>query len=121
MRSIRGNGILRIHHDRGHPHVNHIITAEEQVLQMVEEDPMVSTRAVSRHVVVSHSTACRILNRESMHLYHYKRVQDLFITKGFLQRLATPEKDFLINTMTTYGWSITHMLPANQITRKGSV
>jgi len=44
---------------------------------MIEEEPGISIRAISRQINVSRSTVHRVLQDERMHPYHFSMVQQL--------------------------------------------
>lgn len=48
---------------------------EEAVLNLVEDNPGLSTRDIARHVGISQPTAWRILRSQNLHPYHIQRVQ----------------------------------------------
>lgn len=54
-----------------------IMDAEEEILEMVRDDPGRSTRSMARDVNVSTWTVRRALREEGMHPYHIQRVQCL--------------------------------------------
>lgn len=50
---------------------------EETILNIVDETPRTSTRAIARRVHVSQPTVWRVLNEERLHPFHIQRVQAL--------------------------------------------
>lgn len=53
-----------------------IPSVEEAVLRTVEDNPATRTRAVTRALDLSHSTALRTLNDMEMYPHHLQRVQN---------------------------------------------
>lgn len=51
--------------------------ADDQVLNLAEQDPTTSVRVLSRTTGISTRTVHRILKRHELHPYHYTRVQTL--------------------------------------------
>jgi hypothetical protein len=54
-----------------------LAAVEEEILERVEEDPMISTRQLDREVGLSHWTVWRTLQENLLHSYHIQRVQSL--------------------------------------------
>lgn len=50
---------------------------EEDVLRMITEDPKLSVRLIANRLNLSKWTVWRILKREGLHPYHFRRVQDI--------------------------------------------
>lgn len=50
---------------------------EETILLMIEEDPSISIREISRRLNISKTTVQRILKENKMHAYHFTKVQNL--------------------------------------------
>lgn len=60
---------------------------EEAVLEVVENNPSMSTRGIATHVGISHTSVWRTLNSNDMHPYHIQQVQ-LLQREDFDARLA---------------------------------
>lgn len=75
----RDTGELQPHYGRdgGPDRLQRILNAEEQVLQLVAEDPSRSTRSIGRQLRVSNRVVWRTLNEDLQHPYHFQRVQAL--------------------------------------------
>lgn len=50
---------------------------EEEVLRLITEDPRLSVRLIANRLNLSRWTVWRILKREGLHPYHFRRVQDI--------------------------------------------
>ena len=55
------------------------LETEENILDMVEEDPTTSTRIMGRELNVGHVTVHRVLKRELLHPFHRTKVQELHV------------------------------------------
>lgn len=61
----------------GRPHRQDGVNVEENILQIVEDDPTVSSREISRQLEVSQSLVWCTLNTNKLYPYHMERVQGL--------------------------------------------
>lgn len=61
----------------GRPAPPEMVEIEENILEMVEDDPTISTRAIATQVDVSHSKVWKTIRQEQYYPYHYQRVQAL--------------------------------------------
>lgn len=75
----RETGVLQTRQGRGGGPGRHqrILDAEEEVLNLVEEDPSTSTRKISRQVGVSNRIVWRTLRENQLYPFHVQRVQAL--------------------------------------------
>lgn len=71
----------------GRPRTVRTVQLEENVLNMVEEDPSTSTRKISNELNVSSGTVWHILRENLLYPYHIQRVQAL-LPDDFLPRIA---------------------------------
>lgn len=75
---LADTGVLLPNYEgRGRESTRRVLRAEEELLQVVERNPSVSTRVAARQVGVSRSTVHRIFRRNLLHPYHIQRVQEL--------------------------------------------
>lgn len=75
---LRERGTLHPRYEgRGAERIRRVLRAEEQLLEMVDANPGVSTRTAAMQVGVSRSTVHRILRENLLHPYHLQRVQAL--------------------------------------------
>lgn len=75
-RSLRENGTFptsKIRRERN----NNEHHQEENILQLVEENPALSTRRIGSVVNKSNVSVWRVLNKEKLHPYHLQKVQSL--------------------------------------------
>lgn len=79
MQRARDFGELQPHrgHGGGRDRQQRILDAEEQVLQIISQDPTRSTREIGRQLGVSNMVVWRALNEDLQHPYHFQRVQAL--------------------------------------------
>lgn len=63
--------------DAGRPRTVRNVGFEEQVLQMFERNPRLSTRAVSHDINYSASSVWRVLHGEGLHPFHLQKVHSL--------------------------------------------
>lgn len=77
-RRLRETGSVAANNvDRGRPRTRRTPEFEEEVLQMVDDDPGSSTRKIGRLVEVNHTTVHQILADEHLYPYHMTKVQAL--------------------------------------------
>lgn len=69
--------LLPTYEGRGHERSRRMLRAEEDLLDLVDRNPGVSTRQAARQVGVSRSTVHSILRCNLLHPYHIQRVQEL--------------------------------------------
>lgn len=86
-----------------------VLDLEPQILEIVEEEPNISSRRLALRVGVSASTVWRTLHEQGLHPYHVQRVQALqpgdpirriAFCQWFLQKLEQ-EPNFLNNLLMT--------------------
>ncbi|KAJ3661726.1 hypothetical protein Zmor_006113 [Zophobas morio] len=63
--------------DRGRERTERTLDAEEEILNVVENDPGISIRRLSYRVGVSPFVVWRTLHEQGLHPYHVQRVQHL--------------------------------------------
>ncbi|KAK3882488.1 hypothetical protein Pcinc_013131 [Petrolisthes cinctipes] len=63
--------------DRGRPHGEQVLDAEEDILDAIAGDPSTSTRRLGARFGVSHASVWRIVNRNGLHPYHYQIIHAL--------------------------------------------
>lgn len=63
--------------NEGRPEV-HNVHAEERILEIVEDDPCISTRAIAAQSALSHTSIHRILRRNGLHPFRPQKVQVLY-------------------------------------------
>lgn len=107
-----------------------VLEVEDDILEMIENNPQLSTREIARHLPVSHWTVWRALHEQQMHPYHVQRVQALVATDfprrrefcGWFLRQHQQQPDFseyvfstdeccftrngVLNFRNTHVWSI---------------
>lgn len=77
-RRLRECGTLKPRNmDRGRERIVRTTQNEENVLDILEENPSISTRRVAVQTHMSHSVVWRIAKEHQLHPYHYRQVQDL--------------------------------------------
>lgn len=73
-------------HDTGRPRQARNPAVDEEILNVIDENPGMSTRQIARHLDVSRSTVWRVLHENMLYPYHIQRVQGL-LPRDFPQRL----------------------------------
>ena len=53
------------------------VEQEEAILEMIDEEPEISTRAIERTIAVPKTTVNRVIREQLLHPFHSQRVQDL--------------------------------------------
>lgn len=77
-RRLRETGELKPRrHDAGRPRQARALAAEEEILEMVHDNPGTSTRLLQHQTGVSKSTANRIIKEQLIHPFHIQFVQEL--------------------------------------------
>lgn len=56
------------------------VGVQEAILDYFRREPRASTREAARHFDLHHTTIWKLLNKEQMHPFHFRRVQDLQLT-----------------------------------------
>lgn len=74
-RRMREYGIRPGPHS-GRP-LEHAVNVEEHVLDLVDQDPSISTRRISAAVRLPQSTVWRLLRRQQLHPFHLQKVHEL--------------------------------------------
>jgi len=75
---LRETGSTIIHRqDAGRGRNVRTVDVEEEISQIIEEEPSISLRTISRRINISHSTVHRVLQDEHMYPYHFSMVQQL--------------------------------------------
>lgn len=78
VQRLRDTGSVRpTYEGRGRDRPAHIQQAEEEILDLIAENPTASTYDLARDVGVSQTTANNILRAHLLHPYHVQRVQQL--------------------------------------------
>ena len=85
------------------------IETEERIVEMIEEDPTISTRAIGRELNISHVTVHRVIKSELLHPFHRTQVQELHVRdhqarENFCRWLLQnneADENFLSNIMWT--------------------
>lgn len=65
---------------RNAPRGNNLLIAvedEEEILRLITNNPRLSTRRIALRVGIPHDSVWRILNREGLHAFHFRRVQEV--------------------------------------------
>lgn len=75
-RRLRDHGVLE-HRRSERPVSDESRILDERILDLVRNNPSVSTRRISTMLGVSQSRACRVLRAENLHPYHFTPVQEL--------------------------------------------
>lgn len=84
---LHETGALKKMGGPGKPNTVRTVELEENVLDMIEEDPSTSTRKISNTLNVSNKTVWKILKDNLLYPYHMQRVQALIPT-DFPPRIA---------------------------------
>jgi hypothetical protein len=79
--------------DRGRPRTRRTPALQEMVLDMVAQNPCLSTRGITRELGVEHHAVHLILQNEDLYPKHYSRVQGLMII--FI--VSNAESGFYVN------------------------
>ena len=95
--------------NRGNQRPADIIQKEEQMLNLVDENPGASSREIGRQVGVSHWTVLRTFREQLLYPYHVQRVQCLLpndypprvIFCEWLQQQCAQNQHFLSNILVT--------------------
>lgn len=66
----------------GRPPPREMVEIEENILEIVENDPTTSTRSVAAQVGTAHSKVWKTIRQEQLYPYHYQRVQALLPEDG---------------------------------------
>uniref|UniRef100_A0A6P7FS32 Uncharacterized protein LOC114330591 n=1 Tax=Diabrotica virgifera virgifera TaxID=50390 RepID=A0A6P7FS32_DIAVI len=61
----------------GRPRTTRTINKENNILNLLDQDPTVSVRNIARQTNTSSSSTWRILKEQQLHPYHYRQVQEL--------------------------------------------
>lgn len=76
--NLRDHGQFNVPtHARGRGSVGLTVELQEEILDFFEREPRASTREAGRRFNVHHTTVWRLLKREQLHPFHFRRVQDL--------------------------------------------
>lgn len=80
-RRLREQGTLKgNNNERGrHRNVRNVLN-EENILNLVEVNPRVSTRRLAAQTDMSYATVWRIIREQQLYPYHYRQVQDILPT-----------------------------------------
>lgn len=94
-------GSFRINPHCGRDRTSRTPAVEEAVVEAIQSNPRASTRAIARDIGVRHSSVWRVLHEQSLHPFHFQRVQTLVpgddrrrmdFVRWFLQRrVAQPD------------------------------
>ena len=77
-RRLRETGTLKARiHNSGRPRTARNVEQEEAILEMIDEEPEISTRAIERTIAVPKTTVNRVIREQLLHPFHSQRVQDL--------------------------------------------
>jgi len=60
--------------DAGRNHRIRTIETEERIIEIIEQDPTISTRAIGRELDINHVIAHRVLKSELLYPFHRTRV-----------------------------------------------
>lgn len=82
--SIAENGIRRPSNERGRLLS---LRYEEEILEIIAENPGLSVRRIATRLGLSKMSVWRVLKKEGLHPYHFRRVQELN-EPDFLRRLV---------------------------------
>lgn len=84
----RETGVLqpRMGADGGRPHRRGRLNVEEQILEIAENNPTVSTREISRQLHIAQSSVWNTLAANGLHPFHFTQVQGLLPTDCPLRR-----------------------------------
>lgn len=82
---------------------------EEEVLRLITEDPRLSVRLIANRLNLSRWTVWRILKREGLHPYHFRRVQNIIdpdyatrsVFSSFINRRVRLDPNFLKRILWT--------------------
>lgn len=77
-RRLRETGSLQVkNRDAGRPRNARTVDVEEEILDIVMEDPTISTRRLGLRMDISHQSALRVLHEQQLHPFHYRKTQEL--------------------------------------------
>lgn len=78
VQRLRETGCLKTkNRNGGRPRSARTVEVEEEVLNIVEQDPEISTRKLARRIDTTQANVARILKEQQLHPYHYLQVQEL--------------------------------------------
>ena len=79
-RRLQETGTLKRNGGAGRPRTTRTVALEENVLNVVEEEPGTSTRKIAEVLNISNGTVWKILRENMLYPYHIQRVQALLPT-----------------------------------------
>lgn len=74
---LRERGTSNPNEGESSGNVQHSVSVEEEILNLVSETPTISTRRVALMLGVSQTKVWRVLRKENLHPYHYVPAQEL--------------------------------------------
>lgn len=74
---------------------------EEEVLDLITQDPQLSVRRIAIRLGLSKWTVWQILKRQGLHPFHFRRVQDLIEFSSWILREERSNPNFLKRIMWT--------------------